>query len=68
MGRVVARDVFMGGFKYKYNDGLIEHFMPFLIGEGFKGDQGSRIVPSFFGGYVAIRFDGRREKAYIGNN
>lgn len=50
MGRVIARDIFMGGFKYRYNDGVVEHFMPFILGEGFKGDYGSRIVPAFLGG------------------
>lgn len=62
MGRVVTHDVFLGGFKYRYNDGIIEHFMPYILGDGFKGDFGSRIEPAFLGGYVAKRFDGHREQ------
>lgn len=64
MGRVISKDLFLGGFWYRFDDGVKEHFNPGLFG-GYSGDKGSRIEPAFFGGYKAIRSDGHTETAKI---
>lgn len=65
MGRVISKDLFLGGFTYRFDDGVKEHFMPNTLFDGYKGDKGSRIEPAFLGGYKAIRRDGRVETARI---
>lgn len=64
MGHVVSKDLFLGGFNYRYNDGVEEHFYPGLL-SSYKGSKGSRIEPAFLGGYKAIRYDGHTEMAKI---
>lgn len=64
MGHVISKDLFLGGFKYRYNDGVEEHFNPTLFST-YKSSKGSRIEPAFLGGYKAIRYDGHTETAKI---
>ncbi len=65
MGRVISKDVILDGFTYRYNDGMIEHFLKNVFLQGYKGDKGSRMEPAFLGGYRVIRYDGHRESARI---
>lgn len=65
MGKIISKDIFLNGFKYRFDDGRVEHFMPNILFDGYKGDNGSRIEPAFFGGYRVIRKDGRIEKMKI---
>ena len=65
MGKVVSKDIFGNGFRYRFDDGQEEHFIPMLLGGGYKGDKGSKIEPAFLGGYKAKRRDGYSEAARI---
>ncbi|HFI0470235.1 TPA: hypothetical protein ACGOXG_000756 [Streptococcus suis] len=65
MGKIISKDLFFDGFKYRFDDGKVEHFSPNVVLDGYKGDKGSRIEPAFLGGYKAIRRDGHVEKARI---
>ncbi|HEM4681160.1 TPA: hypothetical protein U1151_000951 [Streptococcus suis] len=65
MGKIISKDLFFDGFKYRFDDGKVEHFSPNVVLNGYKGDKGSRIEPAFLGGYKAIRRDGHVEKARI---
>lgn len=64
MGHVISKDLFLGGFNYRYNDGVEEHFNPALFST-YKSAKGSRIEPAFLGGYKATRYDGHTETAKI---
>ncbi|MBM7641783.1 hypothetical protein [Streptococcus loxodontisalivarius] len=64
MGKIISKDLLRGGFKYRYNDGKVEHFMPKLFGD-YKGDDGSVVTKKFLGGYQVKRRDGYKENFEI---